>query len=246
VRQVLQVSGDGNVGFADASVFLVDGSIRIAFANDCVIIASGAVEVSHGRRNVIVAGHYIHTSHDGNPRPRAIGPAGPNAAAGGPNAGAAAAPNPPGGEGSLLVSGRVIDVSHATGTILSAPGVVRVSHAQDATFINSPDVQTSHQDNCRGVNVAPLPLAPPLLRNPLEGKLKVSQVVRGDDSRRGAMVVIEHQGVEVAVRPGAPVRDGKGDPLPGLEGWSLSFVGDDVAIFSHGTDLASFYVPTKP
>jgi hypothetical protein len=221
----LLVGRDHSAGRATRAVILADGNVRIAFASECVIIARGAVEVSHGNGNVILAGHYIHVSHDGNPMP------------GGRRRGAAA--------GSILVSGGYVDVSHATATVVCAPAGVDIGFAHGVTFVNTPSLGVAHQDGCREVQADDLPLTPPEKPNALAGRLTVTQVVHNDNvARRCAVVRVG--GGEVPVRPGAEVRDGNGHPVPGLEGWKLTFVYEDFALFSRdGVDAGFLLKPAR-
>jgi hypothetical protein len=220
------VVGQGNVavGFASSSVILADGNARVSFATNCVIVARGAVYIAHGSGNVVVAGHYIHVSHDGNRMGRD-------------------AASPP----SVLVSGGVVDVSHAKQTVCSAPHLVQVSHADGVRFVNSPKVQTGHErgQNCPRINGVEFGSAPEAKRNPLTGKINVLQVVRGNDAGKGAMVVLEKDGVEWVVRPGAKVLDAAGKPIAGLEGWAVSFIGEDFALFSSDREDAGFLMPKR-
>jgi hypothetical protein len=217
----LWVGKNVRVGFAQSSVILADGNLNIDFATDCLIVARGAVEIAHGGGNVVVAGHYINVAHDGSQ-------AGVRADAG----------------GSLLVSGGVIDVSHATGTVCSAPQLVRISHANGVRLINSPREKITHAQNCVRVAGAKLPLAPPAKENPLEGKLRLTQVVHSDE-REQRFVTLMRDGVEMLVRPGREVRGGTGKPVPELAGWTLSFVCEDYALFTKDGEDAGFMVPDQ-
>ena len=228
----LRVGEDVNVTRGARSIILAGGNVEVAFAEGCVIVAGGAVRVAHGKSNVIVAGHYVHVSHDGN---HAFGRGGP-----GPAVGRRAGDGP---QGSVLVCGGVVDVSHATGTICSAPTLVQVAHARHVTFLNAPNVQVSHQQDSKQVQVDKLPLAPTEKPNPIAGKIKITQLMAEGGPRKAA--VLDHGGVEVVVRPGGEIRDGAGNPPPGLEGWKLSFVGDEFALFSNGRDYAGFVVPRR-
>jgi hypothetical protein len=147
-------------GFAERSVFLVDGNASVSFAMDCVIVARGAAYVAHGRRNVIVAGHFIHVSHDGE-----LGGRDPRV----PNAGA-------GASASLLVSGSALDVSHAHGSVISAPESVEVGHANGCAFINCPKPNLSHHKDTLEATSEKIkvdrPPAPPLA-----GRLKLKWLV---------------------------------------------------------------------
>lgn len=205
----------GSVAHARESIFLVDGNLRISHAQDCVIVARGAVAIAHGRGNMVLAGHYVHTSHDGDFRePRG---------------------------GSLLMSGSVLDVSHSHGSVCFAPRGIRVSFATGSTFLNSPNLRISHDKGCAKIADAKLPLAPSVKEDSLSGKLKVRQIVPPDDAGQGAMVVLEQGGVEVVVRPGSEITDGRGKVVPEFAGWRLSFVEDGFALFSKGREDASVH-----
>jgi hypothetical protein len=59
------------------------------------------------------------------------------------------------------------------------------------------------------------------------------------------MAVLEKDGVEHVVRPGAKVNDAAGKTIPGLEGWTLSFVNDNFALFTTGDEDAAFVLPER-
>ena len=234
----LWVSRGGTADHATRNVILADGSVEIGFATQCVIIARGAVDISHGNGNVVVAGHFVQVAHDGNRGPGARRPPGFAPP------GAAAPPGPPPTDGSILVSGGPIVVSHATGTVCSSPRLVDVGFATGVTFLNSPNVEAGRTEACQAVQAADLALAPPEKANPLEGKLKVTQIVsNGRQDRR--FVLVDDNGVERVVRPGEPVRDAAGQPVAALAGWKLTFVGDRIAVFSNGTEDATFYIESN-
>ena len=246
-QNALWVCRGGSVGFADHSIILADGSLSVGFANDCVIVARGAVDIAHGNHNVVLAGHYIHVSHDGEPLHL-------------PNRG-------PGGS-SLLVTGGSLDISHATGTVCSAPRFVRMGFAEAVTLVNSPNqevrgrprfarnaanaanaanapnVANAANVEIKNLKAEGLTLAPPAVNdNPLGDKLDVTQVVSGDGSLDRRFVVINLDGVELVLRPGKETRDGAGKPIPALAGWKLTFVCDNFALFSNGNEDAGFLVP---
>jgi hypothetical protein len=209
----LFVMEDGDIGRAQRSIFLVDGNVRISFAHDCIVLARGAVEIAHGGGNVVLAGHYVHTSHDGSRQPSR----------------------------SLLISGSILDVSHSHGTICSAPEV-SISFATGTTYLNSPRLDVSHEKGCEKLNDVKLPIVPAPGKNPLSDKIKITQIVGGDDSGRGAMVVLEKDGVELVIRIGREITDPHGKPIPDLAGWKLTFVAENFALFSKGHQDASFYL----
>ena len=59
------------------------------------------------------------------------------------------------------------------------------------------------------------------------------------------MVVLERDGVEWVVRLGAKVNDSAGKPVAGLEGWTVTFIADEFALFSSDRDDAGFLVSKK-
>jgi hypothetical protein len=203
----------GSITRVNRSILLIDGSLRISFAEDCLIIARGAVEISHGRRNVVLAGQYIRCGFDGDPRT---------------------------GGGSLLMSGSALHVSHCNGSVCFAPHM-RISHATETVFLNSPKMDVSHEQGCSVMN-AKLPAAPREKPNPLAGKLKIRQIVKPDDSNEGAMVILQTNGVELVLRPGAAISDNQGKPIPELAGWTLSVVADGLALFTKGREDACFHI----
>jgi hypothetical protein len=209
----LFVGENGVFGHAQRSIFLVDGNVRIGFANDCIVLARGAVEIAHGEGNVVLAGHYVHTSHDGSRQTSR----------------------------SLLISGSILDVSHSHGTICLAPEV-SIGFATGTTYLNSPRLDVSHEKGCEKLNDVKLPIVPTPRKNPLSDKIKITQVVRGDDSGRGAMVTWEQDGVELVIRIGREITDPRGKPIPDLAGWKLTFVAENFALFSKGREDASFYL----
>jgi hypothetical protein len=227
VRQgSLLIARDIDIGFANNSILLATGNVRVAHENDCVIIAGGVAQISHSRRNVIAAGHAVQVSFDGDPR-AAIRQLPPGVAAG-----AGAAPAVP-ANASVLLSGGLVDVSHMTGSICAAGAAARVSHASDAVFVNVPKVDVGGRpQQVKQVNGAKLPSAPRPKANPLEGRLTLTQVVPPRDDRRGAMAIARLGDAEIVLRPGRPIRDAAGKAVGGLEEWTLSFVGDDLALFA--------------
>jgi len=230
-----------SAGHAVRSIILADGNVRVSFATECVIIARGAVEVAHGQRNVILAGHYVHVSHDGNhgARPR-IRP--PQLAPERPEPEQDADEEPP--PGSIVLSGGSLDISHATDTICSAPQLVEIAHANGVTVVNSPNLRVSHKNDLKEVQAEDLTLAPPEAANPLANRLKVTQVVHNDTVAR-RFAALDLGGAEIVVRPGAEIRDGAGKPVPGLEGWKLTFVCEQFALFSNGREDAGFLAPRE-
>jgi hypothetical protein len=217
---LLQVAqGNVEVAFANKSVFLVDGSIRISHAADCIVIARGIAEIGHGNRNLIIAGQHANISGDGmdGRRGRAGGVA------------------PPLADGSLIVSGGTIHLSHAQGSICSAPKLIDISHAGEVAFLASPEVQMSHQVGCSEHKdfVTPFPL--PAVGSLPASVLAVKQIVAPDD-RTKQLLAVERSGVEYVLRPGAKLVDEKGQAIDGWANWSVGFITRNVALFTDGQE----------
>lgn len=226
---ILLVTTECRLPFVEKSILLVDGNAQISSATDCLIVARGAVQIAHGQGNVVLAGQWINVSHDGGRRRDGAG------------VGASA-----------LLSGGGIDVAHANGTTMSAPRSVDVSHASGVTFLNCPDPDVQRhlarvmprQEPNAAAAAHGLKFLPRARPNPIEGRLKITQVVSRDDKKQD-LVTYEHDGAELVLRPGAEPKDAAGQPLPGLEGWKLSFIEEDFALFTRGRDDAGFHVPRK-
>ena len=247
----LYVCRGGSVGRARHTVILADGSLQIQHAEQCVIIARGAVLIIHGTGNVVLAGRHIEVGFDGDPGAGMRRPPPPRGNA------PAARLNAPRPGGSLLVSGGTIFVAHASDTVCSAPQAVRMSHAHSSTFLNSPNVPAARPDNfpvrpgeepevMRSLEAGDLgPLVPRQRPNPLEGKVKVTDVVSG--GVRG-FAVVEEGGLERVVRPGADLVPGgqAAAAVPAEKGgWKLVAVGDRFAVFSDGADDAAFLLSER-
>jgi hypothetical protein len=217
LRKGLLVARRAKVSHASNSIILADESADVAFADNCLIIARGAVRIAHSQRCCVIAGHFIHSSHDGSPRPG----------------------NQGGNAGSILLAGAVVDISHASGTVVCAPVMAAISHANIVTFINTPNrlnqKWTSIADDS-GV----LPRAEP--HNPLFGKLTITQVVPAASSSTRALVAAESAGGEVVIRIDRPLPA----TLAEAKGWQLVFVGDNFALFAKDDQLAGLYLDPIP
>jgi hypothetical protein len=229
----LLVAREVEFAFADNSIVLATGSIRISHASNCVFIAGGAVNVDHCRNSVVVAGSWIQMAFDGDPGAMRA------ARAGGP-------PVPP--NASLLLAGGVINVSHLNGSVCAA-NTVRVSHTSGSTFLGVRSLAAEHAQQVIEVKDAKLPSAPQPQPNPLRGKVTIVQVVEPRDDGKGALAIAHIRGgPEVVIRPGQPIRDGNGEPDAELKGWTLSFVGNGLALFTkeESGDFAMFDLKAPP
>jgi len=215
-------SGNVSLSFVDKSVILVDGNAKISFAFDCIVVARGAVEISHGDRNVVMAGHFIHVSHDGNHKPGEM-------------------------QGSLLMSGAVLNISHASGSVCAAPQMVQIGHSRGVTFADSPNVDAGMSKEAANKHLVGLDIiaAPPRAENSLEGKLKIIQTVKANDAGVGAMAVVNYNGAQLPVRLGERINDANGKAIAGMERWRLSFVAEDYALFSTDRADSGFSVIKK-
>jgi hypothetical protein len=213
----LFVTKRGKVSHAHDSIVLADESIDIGHARNCLIIARGAVNVGHGRRNLIIAGHFAHTSHDGHPDPR----------------------NPGGPNGSVLIAGSIVDVSHANDTIVCAPRAATISFSTNGIFINSPNRNIAHERNSTYLTDDSQTLPKAFPKQPMIDKLKVTQIVSPDDNGNGAFVATKHTDVETGIRIGDVIPNATGE----LKGWKLVFVGDGFALFAKDGQYAGAYIP---
>ena len=108
-----------------------------------------------------------------------------------------------------MISGSVVDVSHANGSVCHAPGTVRISMAAGVTLVNSPNVEISHEKN--GVKISDVKLTgmPTLRKNPLADKFKIQKIVAPDE-RGGPQVVLDRNGTKLTVKPDTEIVEKKG------------------------------------
>jgi hypothetical protein len=213
----LFVTKRGKVSHAQKSIILTDESIEVSHAHNCLIIARGAVDVSHGSRNVILAGHFIHMSHDGHGDPR----------------------SPDGPSGSVLLSGSVVDVSHANDTIVCAPLAATMSFTTNAVFINSPNRNISYESNSHYITDESGTLPTVSSEHQLIDRLKITRIAPPDDSGSGALVATRHANVETVIRVGDAIPNATDDEL---QGWKLVFVGEGFALFAKDGQFAGAYI----
>lgn len=71
--------------------------------------------------------------------------------------------------------------------------------------------------------------------------LKVRQLVSPDD-RAKQLVVMERNGVEYVLRPGARLTDETGRPISKWEDWTVGFLTQEVVLFTDGKSGVSVWV----
>jgi hypothetical protein len=239
----LLVVKDGKFSSLRHSIVLADGSVEALIAENCLIIARGAVSLSSSRTNVIVSGQFVGVAHDLSVPPvRAfVGnvpvPAAPAA--------------PPPGAVSVIFSAGILDMEAAYGTICCGLERVTVTRAsQGAVVLNSPQRDFGQTSRFEAIDAPQVPFTRAAGKNPLEGKLDITQVVPGSlvpdmipgQGATEGHLIVRRGVVEYVVRPGAAVTDERGQPLAGLENWTLSFLGRNYALFSNGRQYAGFSV----
>lgn len=205
LRNGLFVAERVDIAHADHSIVLAGDHVEISNAKNCIIIASRTANIGHSSGCWIIAGHYIHVSHDGD-RPSEDSDV---------------------SRGSVLISGSVIDVSHARNTVIGAPSAVTVGHANDVTFIDSPNRRLGHESRSTllAIESAVLP-NPRHARASIEG-FGIAKIVPPDDAGRGARVVMRKEAAEIELRVGDEIRSDAND----RGGWKLHFVGAGFALF---------------
>ena len=159
-RQVnsLLVIKNGKIPHIRKSIILSDGSVSVSFANDSIIIARGSVDVSHGNRNVIISGEKIHVSHDGRDVTYEAHDHGLRRSE---------LEDFPMKHGSLIMSGGSVDLSHAWGSVCSAPQSATIRHAHQVVYMNTPNRKVEH-DYGRCIDVVNARI--PTIIVPLSGK----------------------------------------------------------------------------
>jgi hypothetical protein len=233
-QAALHVVKDGKFSFLRQSIVLADGSVEASLAEGCIIIARGAVTLSSSQNNLIVGGHFVSVSSD---RPNSIRVAAPLPI---PNGPAPAAP--PAAEGanqtSVIFSAGILDINMAYGTICCGLDRVVLSYTQQgAMVLNSPNREAGVSARFEAIGAPQVPFTRNVAKNPLEGKLEITQVVPGTTGH----LIVQRGGVEYVIRPGATATDERGQPLTGMENWKLNFLGRNYALFANGRQYAGFY-----
>ena len=230
-QNMLIVMKDGQLSLVRQSIILADGNVEITQAENCIIIARGAVTLSSSQRNLIVAGQYASVSYDRLNAARLAIPIGANAPA-------APAPGQE-NDGSVILSAGILEMSSAYGTICCGLDRVMLSIAsQGAMLINSPHRELSTSARLETFDDPQIPFTRKAAPNLLQDKLTITQIVSGS----AGLVVLERNGVEYVLRPGAAITDERGQPIAGLENWKLQFLGRNYAQFAKDRQYASFYV----
>ena len=204
------------------SIIIADEVADISYAHNCLILSRGAVRIGHGGSNMVLAGRYIHVSHDNSPisarlvSDRLVGDRSDG--------------EKPVAPPSVLVSGSLLDVSHARRSICAGGKLVEISHAYNCQFVVSPELtpefDVSHQRNCTVVSDKTSSLPALTLTNSegLAKKLPITQIV-GHDNKDSRKVVVKRGGVDTDVSI-----DDEFSELP--EGWKLVFVEHGYALLS--------------
>lgn len=230
-QNVLQVVKDGRISIVRQSIILADGNLDVQMADGCILIARGAVTVNSSYRNVIIAGQFLGVGFDRN---RNLG-----AAAAAPGA----APAPAAAEAesaSMFFSGGILDVGTAQGTIMCGlERVIAGSYSSPVPILlNSPRQELRSNNRFESITDARIPFVRKAAKNPLAEKVSLTQIVSG----AAGLVVLERNGVEYVLRPGAAITDERGQTIAGTENWKLQFLGANYALFAKGRDYAGFYV----
>jgi hypothetical protein len=238
----LYVVKDGQFSILRQSIVLADGSVDISMAEGCIIIARGAVTMSTSQKNIVLAGQFAGINYDRstNNVARAALPVAIDARVqpGGVAPAAPAAPQPA-ETVSLLMSAGILDVSTAYGPICCGLERLVVSYADASTvFLNSPQREFNSSNKVEVLDAPQVPFQRRQVKNPLEGKVNITQIVSGTSG----MVVFQRGGMEYVLRPGSAIFDEGGKVVPGLENWTLGFLGRNYALFANGRQYAGFFV----
>lgn len=229
----LYVVKDGHFSMLRQSIVLADGSVDISMAEGCIIIARGAVTMSTSQRNIVLAGQFASINYDRSNN-NAVRMAIPVPGAAGP-----APAQPAATDTSLLMSAGVLDITSAYGTICCGLERLLVSYAdQGAVFLNSAHREVNTPNKVEVVDAPQVPFQRRATKNPLEGKVTITQIVAG----AAGMAVFQRGSVEYVLRPGSAIFDEHGQTVPGLENWTLGFLGRNYALFANGRQYAGFFV----
>jgi hypothetical protein len=145
--------------------------------------------------------------------------------------------NPAGGS-VVLCRGRV-DVGHATGTLIVAHEGTTVSHAHSATFVGGEPQTSSRDAACKVVKLPVRFPVEPRSAHALERKIEILGAV----TPKG--ILFRFAGKRYAADLNSPIVDESGEKVPALEGWRVTFVGDEGAALSDGRVDIPFRLPRQ-
>jgi hypothetical protein len=124
---LLVLATSGTLSHANGSVVIADGPLHISHARGSLIVATGGVDISHSSESVIIAGYYAKIGAEGLARS-------PDWRVGDPEFRAR----------SSVISGNLVSIGHARGSLISAPGSIEITHQNEVIVVNSPPVTSSH------------------------------------------------------------------------------------------------------
>jgi hypothetical protein len=125
-EDLLILAKSGTISHVNSGIVIADGSLQISHTQGSLIVATGGVNISHSSENVIFAGYYAALGFDGLSRPRGWRIGDPEFRA-----------------RSTVISGNLVVIGHAKGSLISAPGQIAVTHLSDVLCVNSAPVAAS-------------------------------------------------------------------------------------------------------
>ena len=226
VRNQLIVGRDINLRGLSVhdSIILADGSVEVESVRGSVIVARAAITVSGlSAYSVFVGGAYVRVAQfDGEPNKTY--------------------------NGSLIASRGWADIETAYGTIVAASKGATIRRIHSATFINAPV-----PDQIRPIapNAAPRSVKVPELQleslplHPLAAEIDIVGVVCTEPAPVGRVsilrknlvpvgLVFRHSGRRIIADLAQPIVDDVGNPIEALRDWKLTYVNENLAIFSSG------------
>jgi hypothetical protein len=219
-------------------VVLADGNVEVDSLQNCVVIARGAVAAKRLERSIVVAGIYARVSSQSEWRRDNE-------------------------DNSLIVTRGWANVADPTGVVIAAlEGTTIESSIGGGIFVNASLVSNRNfpaRTRPRTVKVRGLPLEE-LSEHPLGKKIELVGVVypeemqsldrfvglrnRDNPRPKPTGIVVRFNGRRYAIDRGEPIRDQSGNPVSQLADWKLSYIDEDIAIFS--SDDADAIVRIEP
>ncbi len=207
---------------------IVGTNVEVAHLQRTIILADGNAEVSFADNCIIVARGVVSVPHCNN----SLIVSGTLVEIAHDGNGIR---NPAGGSVVLCRGG--VDISHATGTMIVAHEGASVSHAHSATFLGG-EPQTSHRDAaCQVVKLPPDFPVEPRLAHAWEKKIAMLGAVKPKG------IVFRFEGKRYVAELNSPIVNESGEKVAALEGWQVTFVGDEMAALSDGRVDIPFRLP---
>jgi hypothetical protein len=204
----------------EGGVLVVGSDVNVAHARRHIILADGNADVSFADHCIIIARGVVSVSHCNN----SLIVSGTLVEISHDGNGFGGMP-----AGSIVLCRGRADIGHAKGTCVLGHEGVEIAHAHGVTFFGAAPT-TSHRDGvCKVLKVPPSFPVEPRSAHALEKKIEVLGSVRPKG------LVFRFDSKRYFASLNEEIVNEAGEKVPGLDGWRVTFVGDESAAISSGS-----------